>query len=349
MSSNIIYKKLKKLKFKITVMPVVLIVAASFLNIFLAREKVPYLGDLTSFNDLGGPANAVQNSELLANALLAINGPVEDFSIASNDADAVGFMVVESSALLNAANPLSDALPTRDGLMIYKVQPGDTLSKIAASFEISLNTIFWANPKLRDSLITPGEEVVVLPISGVVHVVQGGDTLESIASLYNVAVEKILKYNPRASLGNLQENVNLIIPDAKPKKIFAISPAQNLPDLSGYFSIPVKGWNWGRLHPINAVDIANACGTPIYAAAEGLVIDEKSTGWNSGYGHYLDIEHPIGATTRYSHTQRNVVAVGDYVLKGDLVAYIGNTGNVHGPTGCHLHFEVRGARNPFVK
>lgn len=347
---SIIHKQLNKFKLKITVIPVVLIVGASFLNVFLVKEKIPYLSDLASFNDLGGPANAVQNNELLANALLAVNGPAEDFSVALDDADAVGFMVIESSALLNASNPLSDALPTRDGLMIYKVQSGDTLSKIAASFEISLNTIFWANPKLRDSLITPGEEVIVLPISGVIHVVQGGDTLESVASLYNVSAEKILKYNPRASLGNLQENTNLIIPDAKPKKFFAsLSGTQNLPDLSGYFSIPAKGWNWGRLHPTNAVDIANACGTPIYAAAEGLVIDEKSTGWNGGYGHYLDIEHPIGATTRYSHTQRNVVAVGDYVLKGDLVAYIGNTGNVHGPTGCHLHFEVRGARNPFAK
>ena len=113
--------------------------------------------------------------------------------------------------------------------------------------------------------------------------------------------------------------------------------------------MPTTGWNWGRLHNYNAVDIANACGTSIYAAAEGLVIDEKSFGWNGGYGHYVDIEHPNGVITRYAHTEKNSVSVGDYVAQGDVIAYIGNTGLTHGVTGCHLHFEVRGARNPFTK
>ncbi|MBI2604018.1 MAG: M23 family metallopeptidase, partial [Candidatus Harrisonbacteria bacterium] len=43
------------------------------------------------------------------------------------------------------------------------------------------------------------------------------------------------------------------------------------------------------------------------------------------------------------------VSVGDYVAQGDIIGYIGNSGNTHGPTGCHLHFEVMGARNPFAK
>ena len=51
----------------------------------------------------------------------------------------------------------------------------------------------------------------------------------------------------------------------------------------------------------------------------------------------------------YYEMEKNFVWVGDYVLQGDLIAYIGNTGNTHGPTGCHLHFDVLGARNPFVR
>ena len=123
--------------------------------------------------------------------------------------------------------------------------------------------------------------------------------------------------------------------------------ASDLPDLRGYFSIPTIGWNWGLLHNYNAVDIANACGTLIYAAAEG-VVKESQEGWNSGYGTYLVINHPNETSTKYAHSKKNLVSVGQYVLRGDLIAYMGNTGNTHGATGCHLHFEVRGAKNPFA-
>ncbi|MEK9183921.1 MAG: M23 family metallopeptidase [Patescibacteria group bacterium] len=119
-------------------------------------------------------------------------------------------------------------------------------------------------------------------------------------------------------------------------------------DLKDYFSIPTTGWNWGQLHRYNAVDIANSCGKPIYAAAEGLV-KEARDGWSEGYGTYVLINHANNTSTKYAHNQKNLVNAGQYVLRGDLIAYIGNTGNVHGETGCHLHFEVRGAKNPFVK
>jgi murein DD-endopeptidase MepM/ murein hydrolase activator NlpD len=120
-------------------------------------------------------------------------------------------------------------------------------------------------------------------------------------------------------------------------------------DSSDYFIIPTTGWNWGQLHSYNAVDIADNCGTPIYAAAEGLVVESASKGWNNGYGQYIKIEHPNGSETLYSHFEQNVAAAGKYVFQGELIGYMGNTGNTHGPTGCHLHFEVRGAKNPLAK
>lgn len=116
-----------------------------------------------------------------------------------------------------------------------------------------------------------------------------------------------------------------------------------------YFIIPSAGWNWGGLHDNNAVDIANSCGTPVYAAAEGLIIENASNGWNSGYGAYIKIEHPGGAKTVYAHLGKTTVSEGKYVGQGELIGNIGNTGNTHGPTGCHLHFEVRGAKNPLAK
>lgn len=266
-----------------------------------------------------------------------------NFGIAETDEDFAGFIVVDSAAVLNSNSPLSTILPTRDGLLVYKIQSGDTLSKIAAGFGISLNTILSANQNLRANLIRPGQEILILPVSGVLHQVQEGETPEFIAALYGVDVSQILRHNRDVRSGTL------IIPGVKIKKTTVAVSISQLPDLRGYFILPTTGWNWGRLHPVNGVDIANACGTSIYAAAEGLVTAAPPYGWNDGYGHYVDIEHPNGVLTRYAHTSKNAVSAGDYVLQGDLIAYIGNTGNTHGPTGCHLHFEVRGAKNPFTQ
>jgi len=128
----------------------------------------------------------------------------------------------------------------------------------------------------------------------------------------------------------------------------SLSLEKLLPQLAGYFAIPTTGWNWGKIHYSNAVDIASSCGTPLYAAAEGVVI-KASIGWNNGYGNLIEIKHPNGVVSRYAHNQRHVVNIGQYVVQGDLIAYMGNTGNTHGPTGCHIHFEIVGAQNPFAK
>lgn len=115
---------------------------------------------------------------------------------------------------------------------------------------------------------------------------------------------------------------------------------------AGYFSKPADGFNWGKLHLRNAVDIAGPCGTPVVSAAEGLVIDASSDGWNSGYGTYLTIEHPNGTKTRYAHLKELHASIGDYLERGEAIGAMGDTG---GATGCHLHFEVEGAPNQFVR
>lgn len=113
--------------------------------------------------------------------------------------------------------------------------------------------------------------------------------------------------------------------------------------------IPTTGKNWGRLHGSNGVDIADICNKNIYATDAGLVIESvANNAWNSGYGNFIRIRHPNGIVTKYAHIKKNIAKVGDYVLQGDPIALIGNTGEVQGVTGCHLHFEVEGATNPFV-
>ncbi|MDE5859456.1 MAG: peptidoglycan DD-metalloendopeptidase family protein [Oscillospiraceae bacterium] len=85
------------------------------------------------------------------------------------------------------------------------------------------------------------------------------------------------------------------------------------------------------------IDIAAPYGTPIYAAESGTVI-ETGSGWNGGYGNCIKIEHADGKITLYGHQSSLAVEYGDYVVKGQLIGYVGSTGD---STGNHLHFEVR--------
>ncbi len=114
------------------------------------------------------------------------------------------------------------------------------------------------------------------------------------------------------------------------------------------FSLPARGINWGVIHEYNAVDVAGACGSGVYAAAAGQVVDVRN-GWESGYGNYVDIDHGNGVITRYAHAEKILVKVGQMVAGGDVIARMGNTGN---STGCHVHFEVLGSAvvvNPFAR
>lgn len=91
----------------------------------------------------------------------------------------------------------------------------------------------------------------------------------------------------------------------------------------------------GRGH--KGIDIAAPYGTPIYAAASGTVID-AGTGWNGGYGNCVIVENDDGNVTVYAHQAELAVEYGDVIEKGQLIGYVGSTGD---STGNHLHFEVR--------
>lgn len=105
------------------------------------------------------------------------------------------------------------------------------------------------------------------------------------------------------------------------------------------FAMPTRGvwtsgfgYRWGVLH--GGIDIANSIGTPIMAAADGVVID---TGPTAGYGAWVKLKHSDGTVTLYGHINSWLVSVGDRVMAGDQIATMGNRGNSTGP---HLHFEV---------
>jgi len=313
-------------------------------GIFSSSELA--LADSYLAGGFGSFGDSVENSNYYEGAV-ANQSPIDSFS-SSEIGEQINFMLVDGAYLLNKNNPLSDALPNRDGLLIYKVQRGDNLAKIAANFGISLNTILWANKKIKSNFLEVGQEIVILPVSGVLYDVQPGDTLDSIAEKYSADVKKIIAYNIGLSPSQLENRETIIIPYAKPLKSTGYT-INTLPEYPGYFAIPTTGWNWGKLHNYNAVDIANACGTSVYASAEGLVAEVYPSGWNGGYGRYIVVEHPNNTKTLYAHLEKAAVSVGDYISQGDVVGFIGNTGKTDGVTGCHLHFEVVGAKNPFAK
>ncbi len=124
--------------------------------------------------------------------------------------------------------------------------------------------------------------------------------------------------------------------------------APSYPTYNGYYMRPIVGGiKTQGLHDKYAVDLASAYGTPILASAEGDVLIAKSSGWNGGYGSYIVLKHPNGSQTLYGHLSGVFVSPGDHVQQGQQIGKMGNTGRVNGPTGVHLHFEIRGARNPF--
>ncbi len=93
---------------------------------------------------------------------------------------------------------------------------------------------------------------------------------------------------------------------------------------------------WGRMH--NGIDIAGGddYGQPIMAADGGTVIWSGNDG--GGYGNYVMIDHGNGYVTVYGHASELACSTGDYVSQGQVIAYVGSTGNSTGP---HLHFEIR--------
>ena len=94
------------------------------------------------------------------------------------------------------------------------------------------------------------------------------------------------------------------------------------------------GWRWGRIHA--GIDIAAPVGTPILAAASGVV---EYSQWNDGgYGNMIDIRHADGTITRYAHMNELYVKEGQTVGQGQLIGAMGSTGFSTGP---HLHFEIR--------
>lgn len=250
----------------------------------------------------------------------------------------------------------------RDKVIEHEVLSGETLSKIAEQYGVSVDTIKWENNILSDSALKTGTKVRILPVSGIAHKVKQGDTIYSVAKKYKAEAQAILDF-PFNNVGdNLALNIDdtLIVPDGTPVEAPKSRPTQylatkdaNLPPITGggQFAFPTSGgisqyYSW--YHP--GVDIANRAAPGVQAADGGRVIVAGFVD-SSGYGNRVIIDHGNGYQTLYAHLSANYVSVGQSVAKGQIIGQMGSTGR---STGTHLHFEIRsGGRqlNPlsFVK
>ena len=231
----------------------------------------------------------------------------------------------------------------------YVVEDEDTISSIAEQFNISVNTILWANDLSSNTTLKTGKAIIILPTSGALHLVRPSDTLSEIAGWYKADVDDIVSFNGLASAAEIYAGDLIIVPDGIQPKILPSGRLTPIPNSYFIYPIPAPYRVTQGMHLYNAVDFSNGrCGESVYAAAGGII---QRTGYTSIGGRYVRVLHPNGVVTYYGHLSSVLVQPGERAFQGQIVGYTGSTGYTipAGLAGCHLHFEVRGATNPFNK
>jgi murein DD-endopeptidase MepM/ murein hydrolase activator NlpD len=263
----------------------------------------------------------------------------------------------------------------RDEVVVYTVQPGDTLTTIALAFNLDRTTIFWSNADTLQGdvhMLTPGMDLYIMPVDGVYHKADGSHTLQWIADEYEVDVESIItsEYNELADYTPADTppwGMRIVVPGGVGQFADWRPPVQEtvdaetgvvtrsfMPGMAGSCAAGIVGSGgtgaWAR--PIqgaysftqpfypghSGVDLGAPVGTPVTAADAGVVIFSGWVDASWGYGVLVVLDHGNGYTTYYAHLSAAGVGCGQYVARGGYVGQVGSTGN---SSGAHLHFEIR--------
>lgn len=254
-------------------------------------------------------------------------------------------ILIFSVVLLDQGKTKEKVLAQDTQFLSGQVKDFNLSEKVFQSYLTSLN---YGGDILED---LAEEKKKLASLEYINYTVSKGDTLLKIARKFNVLVDDLIAYNDLNKNGLIKIGQKIKIPGISGLKnirrgIYSGQYVKAQTYLAGIY-VPVSGFNWGELHGNNATDIAAPCGSPIYAAKEGVVILSQD-GWNGGYGNTIRIQSKDGTVTVYGHLLKRFVSVGDYVDANTLIGLVGNTGLVYGKTGCHLHFEVRGGLNPLI-
>jgi murein DD-endopeptidase MepM/ murein hydrolase activator NlpD len=339
--------------------------SALFLDNFIGKV---FAKDIPTYSE----DKNIQNLPVLSKARFAID---ENSTITDNiDEDNNAFIINKNEQTQSDSNVENT---------IYTVGKGENVYSIASFFGITSETIISVN-KLTDTKLDEGDVLEIPSVSGVLYTIRKGDTLDKIAEKYNIEADDISLFNGLITSAELIAGDDIFLPgaEAKNKKVLKDNNKDDKKDTkkddkktdkkknkdgdkknitkliktsgkysaltrySGYYTFPAPGAvRTQKLHGHNGADLAAPVGTPLVAAADGTVVIARSGGWNYGYGSYVVIAHPNGTQTLYGHMSVVGVSVGQNLSKGEKIGKMGSTGN---STGSHVHFEVRGAYNPFA-
>lgn len=220
-----------------------------------------------------------------------------------------------------------------DKIREYTVSPGDNLWNIAKANKVDVDTLIGANDITDMNRIKPGDVIKILPIKGILYRINPGESLWTIARSFDVNLNKIVALNNIDDPDLVKPGKTIIIPGAKPELGFEQRISKKfIAPVSARISSPY-GMRWGKLH--EGIDYAVNTGTSVKAARDGKII---YSGWSSGYGKTVVIEHRKGVRTLYAHNSELIVYGGQWVKRGQTIAKSGNTGKSTGP---HLHFEIQ--------
>lgn len=332
----------------------ILILTVLFSNIVYAG-KYPFNPSLVYEKSLGGPIEASLESIGMIQGVLGNPSDESSFDNLQENNLSENYNFIQT-----ANSPQVNNNDSKKVVRTYIVQQGDTLQSISERFGISKETIALNNNLKNLDTVEVKTSLTILPVNGLQITINSNEDLNRSAQKYSVKTEDIITFN-NINTEKINNNTKIIIPEAKipdnenpfykapPKVNIASQPISpkivSVPETDGYFGYPTTGRNYGVIHSTNGVDISNSCGTAIYASAGG-VVESSQDGWNGGYGSYIKVKHPNGVVTLYAHLSSRISQTGDSVEKGQLIGLMGTTGR---STGCHLHFEVRGAKNPLAR
>ena len=221
----------------------------------------------------------------------------------------------------------------------YKVERGDSVSKIAAKFALSMDAIIASNNISNARRLREGEILRIPNMDGIPYTVKKGDSLSKISASMGVPLEVILDANDIRS-DAITQGETLIIPGARMAPEALKRALGDLPFIYPVKSRVTSGYGWrvspitGQRHFHGAVDLAGNIGTTVKAAMDGSV---SSTGVNPTFGKFIILSHDGGYQTMYAHLSVVSVRQGEKVNQGNKIGEVGNTGLSTGP---HLHFAA---------
>lgn len=304
------------------------------------------VGFITGVSFLFGQSVSIQSAALASGNRISVNA-----GYAGNNYSDV---IVEEGSLETI---LPEGL-IRSDMETYVVHTNDTVDSIAKTFEISTDTLRWANNIKKGGTVQVGQELKIPQADGVLYTVKAGDTLESIASKFKSSTQAIFETNHLDKPVVLAEGKELMVPagilSEAPEKVSTsgLRPSGKARVLylegTKFLGWPVQGGvgyvtqcpNYWNNHV--AMDIS-AVGSPmLVAAARGVV---TYAGYHpSGYAWVVEIDHGNGFTTLYGHmvSKSIVVHVGDIVEQGQVIGRMGQTGRAD---GIHVHFELANSGN----